>query len=162
MEWPEIWCLMEVSTMFYICRYCVFTWWGRVTGLSTAIAEKGARLPTFTVCLRKRCYLSFGGWSSVHTPNCIFDTLASKWQPCVPLTHFEELSSPIITLLCDKTTIALEQWRSRSVVNWPFEVDDAVVSRYNQNEVPMLGWYQYAEEQKWRFMVNYSSGPFGR
>ncbi len=24
-DWPEIWCLMEVSTMFYICRYCVFT-----------------------------------------------------------------------------------------------------------------------------------------
>ncbi len=29
-DWPEIWCLMEVSTMFYICRYCVFTWCGRV------------------------------------------------------------------------------------------------------------------------------------
>ena len=28
-DWPEIACLMEVSTMFYICRYCVFTWWGR-------------------------------------------------------------------------------------------------------------------------------------
>ncbi len=27
--WPEIGCLMEVSTMFYICRYCVFTWDGR-------------------------------------------------------------------------------------------------------------------------------------
>ena len=26
---PEIGCLMEVSTMFYICTYCVFTWWGR-------------------------------------------------------------------------------------------------------------------------------------
>ena len=28
-DWPEIWRLMEVSTMFYICRCCVFTWWGR-------------------------------------------------------------------------------------------------------------------------------------
>ena len=28
-DWPEIWCLMEVSTMFYICRCCVFTLWGR-------------------------------------------------------------------------------------------------------------------------------------
>ena len=28
-DWPEIWCLMEVSTMFYICGYCFFTWWGR-------------------------------------------------------------------------------------------------------------------------------------
>ena len=27
-DWPEIWCLMEVSSMFYICRYCVFTWDG--------------------------------------------------------------------------------------------------------------------------------------
>ena len=30
-DWPEIWCLMEVSTMFYICRYCVFTWWGSIS-----------------------------------------------------------------------------------------------------------------------------------
>ncbi len=29
MDWPEIWSLMEVSTIFYICRYCVFTWGGR-------------------------------------------------------------------------------------------------------------------------------------
>ena len=28
-DWPEIRCLMEVSTMFYICRYSVFTWEGR-------------------------------------------------------------------------------------------------------------------------------------
>ncbi len=28
-DWAEIWYLMEVSTMFYICRYCVFTWGGR-------------------------------------------------------------------------------------------------------------------------------------
>ncbi len=25
-DWLEIWCLIEVSTMFQICRYCVFTW----------------------------------------------------------------------------------------------------------------------------------------
>ncbi len=30
-NWPEIGGLMEVSTMFYICRYCVFTWWGRAS-----------------------------------------------------------------------------------------------------------------------------------
>ncbi len=31
-DWSDIWCLMEVSTMFYICRYCVcvFTWWSRI------------------------------------------------------------------------------------------------------------------------------------
>ncbi len=29
-EWPDIRCLMEVSTMFSICRYCVFTWDGRI------------------------------------------------------------------------------------------------------------------------------------
>ncbi len=28
-DWSETGCLMEVSTMFYICRYCVFTCWGR-------------------------------------------------------------------------------------------------------------------------------------
>ncbi len=29
-DWPEIWCLMEVSTMFYIYRYCLFTLWGSI------------------------------------------------------------------------------------------------------------------------------------
>ena len=28
-DWSEIGCLMEVPTMLYICRYCVFTWLGR-------------------------------------------------------------------------------------------------------------------------------------
>ncbi len=28
-DWREIWHQMDVSTMFYICRYCVFTLWGR-------------------------------------------------------------------------------------------------------------------------------------
>ena len=29
LDWPEIGCLIEVYTMFYICRYCVSTWDGR-------------------------------------------------------------------------------------------------------------------------------------
>ena len=33
-DWPEIWCLMKVSTMFYICRYCVFTWDGSIAALN--------------------------------------------------------------------------------------------------------------------------------
>ncbi len=33
-DWPEIGCLMEVSTMFYICTYCIFTLWA---GYSLAI-----------------------------------------------------------------------------------------------------------------------------
>ncbi len=28
-DWPEIWCLMEVSVLFYISRYCDFTWYSR-------------------------------------------------------------------------------------------------------------------------------------
>ena len=28
-DWQEIWHQMDVSTTFYICRYCVFTLWGR-------------------------------------------------------------------------------------------------------------------------------------
>ncbi len=27
-DWPEIWCLMEVTTMFYSCRYCIFAYCG--------------------------------------------------------------------------------------------------------------------------------------
>ncbi len=30
-DWPEIGCLKEVSTMFHICSYCVFTWGDRST-----------------------------------------------------------------------------------------------------------------------------------
>ena len=30
MDCPENWCLMEVSTVFYICRYFVSTLWSRV------------------------------------------------------------------------------------------------------------------------------------
>ncbi len=29
-DWPEMVCLMEVSTKFYICTYCVFTLWGTI------------------------------------------------------------------------------------------------------------------------------------
>ncbi len=29
-DWWEIWHQMDVSTMFYICKYCVFTLWGRM------------------------------------------------------------------------------------------------------------------------------------
>ncbi len=28
-DWPETWCLMEVSGMLYICGCCVFTWDGK-------------------------------------------------------------------------------------------------------------------------------------
>ncbi len=31
-NWRKIWHLVDVSTMFYICRYCVFTLWRRSTG----------------------------------------------------------------------------------------------------------------------------------
>ncbi len=33
-DWPEMGCLMEVSIMFRICRYCVFTWNSRYKLLS--------------------------------------------------------------------------------------------------------------------------------
>ena len=32
-DWPEIRYLMEVSTMVYICRYCVFTWWDKIENI---------------------------------------------------------------------------------------------------------------------------------
>ena len=28
-DWSEIGCLVEVSAMVYICRYCIFTWYSR-------------------------------------------------------------------------------------------------------------------------------------
>ena len=34
-DWPEIWCLMEVSTVFYICTYCIFTLRGSVVQKKT-------------------------------------------------------------------------------------------------------------------------------
>ena len=39
-DWPEIWCLMEISSMSYICRYCVFTWGGK-TKVVCQIVTKG-------------------------------------------------------------------------------------------------------------------------
>ena len=38
-------------------------------------------------------------------PNCAVDALASKWRRCIPLTRFEELSPPTITLLHVDTSI---------------------------------------------------------
>ncbi len=39
-DWWEIWHQMDVSTMFYICIYCVFTLWGRAEVLSDKITVK--------------------------------------------------------------------------------------------------------------------------
>ena len=33
-DWPEIRCLMEVSVMFDICKYCIFTLYGRLVCLA--------------------------------------------------------------------------------------------------------------------------------
>ncbi len=38
MDWPEIWRLMEVSTMFFIYRYCVFTYGRKVSFFPVDIA----------------------------------------------------------------------------------------------------------------------------
>ncbi len=40
-DWPDIGCLMEVSTMSYNCRYCVFTWWGRWVMLQKEMSSIG-------------------------------------------------------------------------------------------------------------------------
>ncbi len=52
-DWQEIWGLMDVSTMSYICIYCVFTEWGRYSKQcldmkwsSTKHAKTG---PTFVI-----------------------------------------------------------------------------------------------------------------
>ncbi len=37
-DWPDIWCFMEVR-LFYIWRYCVFTWWANIQGVSIKIVK---------------------------------------------------------------------------------------------------------------------------
>ncbi len=50
-DWPEIGCSMEVSTMFYICRYCVFTWDGRYVGLYKKYTPLSTCYVTFAVVM---------------------------------------------------------------------------------------------------------------
>ena len=52
MDWPEIRCLREVSTMFYICRYCVFTWDGSI---EAALDRIWRWIDESLFCLRWSC-----------------------------------------------------------------------------------------------------------
>ncbi len=60
-DWQEIRCLREVSAIFYICRYCVFTWYDRYAALMTIpdVAKK-------THCHRQQieCLLHVRRWLS--------------------------------------------------------------------------------------------------
>ncbi len=46
-DWREIWYLMEVSTMFYFCRYRVFTSYDRIEVFDVAIKYGGDVLWAF-------------------------------------------------------------------------------------------------------------------
>ena len=39
-DWPEIWCLMEVSVVFYFSRYCVSTWEGRLPDMWCTVSKQ--------------------------------------------------------------------------------------------------------------------------
>ena len=56
----EIWHLMEVSTMFYICRYCVFTQYGRTLQkylfLTKSLTVRALRVMSIS-CSYPRVYL---------------------------------------------------------------------------------------------------------
>ncbi len=41
-DWLKIWCLMQVSTMFYTCTYCIFNLWGRYSIQNTLTWESTA------------------------------------------------------------------------------------------------------------------------
>ena len=60
---------MEVSTLFYNCRYCVFTWWGRiiVCGNTAEINIFYFFLTIFTTSTDDKCALTF-----VITPSNVF------------------------------------------------------------------------------------------
>ncbi len=53
-DWPEIGCLMEVSTMFCICRYCVFTWDGRLVYVYTFIMKPATVLQWYLILSYKQ------------------------------------------------------------------------------------------------------------
>ena len=50
-DWREIWRLMEVSTMFYIRRYCVFTWDGRLGLPIQSVPENGPKWHVLFTCI---------------------------------------------------------------------------------------------------------------
>ena len=69
-DWPEIRCLREVSAMFYICRYCVFTWGGRSIFHDTYLNHSwhmfsnsiGVRMDRHTWCpFSKHSWFGWGG-----------------------------------------------------------------------------------------------------
>ena len=46
-DWWEIWCQMEVSTMFYICTCCILTLWGS----DTVVVPKGKKVGDWDIFL---------------------------------------------------------------------------------------------------------------
>ncbi len=55
-DWLENWCLMEVSTMFYVYRYCVFTWDGRTLGMYLPVWYDSGNFQTVFIYLRLITY----------------------------------------------------------------------------------------------------------
>ena len=61
---------MEVSTVFYICTYCVFTWYGRVNKVGTGEWDgrgKHALLYNTTWCKLTSCTLKHMAWRGKQT-----------------------------------------------------------------------------------------------
>ena len=51
LAWKWIGCLMEVSTLFYICTYCLFTLWARYAHLEFSCIR------TFVSRVSQKCYI---------------------------------------------------------------------------------------------------------
>ncbi len=114
-DWPEIGCLMEVSTLLYICRYCVFTWDGRCQCsfkdcLKSLTLEKILwRLSLFSTIFLFMCHgttapITLGSsWSMSYT---FYVHLQTGWR--VSYTWKDTLTSfvsvPFFLFMCHGTT----------------------------------------------------------
>ncbi len=74
LDWREIWHQMDVSTMFYNCRYCIFTLWGRAQSSDfNPIQGKITSLIICTVC---------------HIETALMQTLFVQQSSFISVTHY--------------------------------------------------------------------------
>ncbi len=104
-DWPEIACLMEVSTMFNICRYCIFTWYGRDAINATKIQHLNLQGHSSLTPIYLSSYNINSGtlceWDQeTHTHNLGKAVLLNGGLRTVPHKN-KHLTSHILVMCCD-------------------------------------------------------------
>ena len=103
-DWPQIWYLMKVSNMLYICTYYIFTLWGSIPHLNTVYECNDMSLLADSICLYillkcKYIFLDKDVYPS--TKSCMHreDTIYSH-NALIPIGYFVQV---VIWVVSDKT-----------------------------------------------------------